>query len=153
MRAQRAVTAHPFTQIPPFPAARPAGDRVSHATYPLSPLEECDARESKSRREGRDLARDNAAGRVVMNDTSSGGRDDTRLPVGEPYIRMAVECPALRVGNWEGDDSKGSSAMDIAWSEIVVRGRIELPTFRFSGGRSYQLSYLTGPDRCHRVAS
>jgi hypothetical protein len=26
---------------------------------------------------------------------------------------------------------------------IVVRGRIELPTFRFSGGRSYQLSYLT----------
>src|SRR5436305_7741987 len=26
---------------------------------------------------------------------------------------------------------------------VVVRGRIELPTFRFSGGRSYQLSYLT----------
>jgi hypothetical protein len=25
----------------------------------------------------------------------------------------------------------------------VVRGRIELPTFRFSGGRSYRLSYLT----------
>jgi hypothetical protein len=25
----------------------------------------------------------------------------------------------------------------------VVRGRVELPTFRFSGGRSYQLSYLT----------
>jgi hypothetical protein len=31
---------------------------------------------------------------------------------------------------------------------LVVRGRVELPTFRFSGGRSYQLSYLTqsGPD-------
>ncbi len=28
-------------------------------------------------------------------------------------------------------------------SELVVRGRVELPTFRFSGGRSYQLSYLT----------
>src|ERR1700736_4078063 len=28
-------------------------------------------------------------------------------------------------------------------STLVVRGRIELPTFRFSGGRSYQLSYLT----------
>jgi hypothetical protein len=27
--------------------------------------------------------------------------------------------------------------------EIVVRGRVELPTFRFSGGRSYRLSYLT----------
>jgi hypothetical protein len=26
---------------------------------------------------------------------------------------------------------------------LVVRGRVELPTFRFSGGRSYQLSYLT----------
>lgn len=33
-------------------------------------------------------------------------------------------------------------------SKMVVRGRVELPTFRFSGGRSYQLSYLTqsGPD-------
>ncbi len=32
--------------------------------------------------------------------------------------------------------------------KLVVRGRVELPTFRFSGGRSYQLSYLTqsGPD-------
>jgi hypothetical protein len=27
----------------------------------------------------------------------------------------------------------------------VARGRIELPTYRFSGGRSYQLSYLAGP--------
>jgi hypothetical protein len=28
-------------------------------------------------------------------------------------------------------------------SETVVRDRIELSTFRFSGGRSYRLSYLT----------
>ena len=27
--------------------------------------------------------------------------------------------------------------------ELVVRDRIELSTFRFSGGRSYRLSYLT----------
>ena len=29
---------------------------------------------------------------------------------------------------------------------LVVRDRIELSTFRFSGGRSYQLSYLTWLD-------
>jgi hypothetical protein len=26
---------------------------------------------------------------------------------------------------------------------LVVRGGVEPPTFRFSGGRSYRLSYLT----------
>jgi hypothetical protein len=30
-------------------------------------------------------------------------------------------------------------------SEGVVRGGVEPPTFRFSGGRSYRLSYLTMP--------
>ena len=29
--------------------------------------------------------------------------------------------------------------------KMVVRGGVEPPTFRFSGGRSYQLSYLTLP--------
>jgi hypothetical protein len=32
-------------------------------------------------------------------------------------------------------------------SELVVRDRIELSTFRFSGGRSYRLSYLTEAGR------
>jgi hypothetical protein len=32
-------------------------------------------------------------------------------------------------------------------SEVVVRGGVEPPTFRFSGGRSYRLSYLTMPGR------
>jgi hypothetical protein len=34
-------------------------------------------------------------------------------------------------------------ARNLAWSELVVRGGVEPPTFRFSGGRSYRLSYLT----------
>ena len=29
--------------------------------------------------------------------------------------------------------------------KLVVRGGVEPPTFRFSGGRSYRLSYLTVP--------
>jgi tetratricopeptide (TPR) repeat protein len=37
-------------------------------------------------------------------------------------------------------------------SEVVVRGGVEPPTFRFSGGRSYQLSYLTVPGRCRPLA-
>ncbi len=41
-----------------------------------------------------------------MNDTSFCWREDTRLPVGEPYGRMAVECPALRVGNGQGDNTR-----------------------------------------------
>ena len=33
----------------------------------------------------------------------------------------------------------------IALVRVVVRGGVEPPTFRFSGGRSYRLSYLTLP--------
>ncbi len=79
--------------------------RVRTATCPPSPLEECDACDGESCREGPDLAGENAARRAKMNDTSSCRREDTRLPVGEPYSRMAVECPALRVGNGEGDNA------------------------------------------------
>ena len=35
------------------------------------------------------------------------------------------------------------SQRNVGWSKVVVRGGVEPPTFRFSGGRSYQLSYLT----------
>src|SRR5215467_11321443 len=38
-----------------------------------------------------------------------------------------------------GDDA-GSPGNAV---DLVVRGGVEPPTFRFSGGRSYQLSYLT----------
>ena len=34
---------------------------------------------------------------------------------------------------------------------LVARGGIEPPTFRFSGGRSYRLSYLAGRQQCLAV--
>ena len=35
----------------------------------------------------------------------------------------------------------------------MARGGIEPPTYRFSGGRSYQLSYLAAlPARAHRIS-
>jgi hypothetical protein len=36
------------------------------------------------------------------------------------------------------------------WSNMVARGGVEPPTYRFSGGRSYQLSYLAEPGAVHR---
>jgi hypothetical protein len=37
------------------------------------------------------------------------------------------------------------------WSRVVARGGVEPPTYRFSGGRSYQLSYLAETGGSHRV--
>jgi hypothetical protein len=37
----------------------------------------------------------------------------------------------------------GNPAGRFGCSDYVVRGGVEPPTFRFSGGRSYRLSYLT----------
>ena len=36
---------------------------------------------------------------------------------------------------------------------VVARGGVEPPTFRFSVGRSYQLSYLAGLGSCYTSAS
>src|SRR5262249_48356564 len=40
-----------------------------------------------------------------------------------------------------------SCEQDGCWSDVVARGGVEPPTYRFSGGRSYQLSYLAGRAR------
>jgi hypothetical protein len=48
------------------------------------------------------------------------------------------------------DDARDDQQQRLRCSQGVVRGGVEPPTFRFSGGRSYQLSYLTlaaGTDR------
>lgn len=87
-----------------MPCERPR-IRITTARRPPPPLEECDDCHCESRREGSDLAGENAAGRAVMSDTPSGWREDARLPVGEPCSRMAVDRPALREGNGEGDDA------------------------------------------------
>jgi len=60
---------------------------------PPSPLEDRDARDDKGRRQGSDLASDNAAGGPVVNDASSCWREDPRLPVGELHRWMAIERP------------------------------------------------------------
>jgi hypothetical protein len=39
----------------------------------------------------------------------------------------------------------GRNWLDASKSVVVARGGIEPPTYRFSGGRSYQLSYLAVP--------
>jgi hypothetical protein len=44
------------------------------------------------------------------------------------------------------DQRKPGSGAGIRVLVLVVRGGVEPPTFRFSGGRSYQLSYLTVPE-------
>ena len=54
--------------------------------------------------------------------------------------RFALAKPLAR---W---DSKEDQQRHLRWSEVVVRGGVEPPTFRFSGGRSYRLSYLTVPE-------
>jgi hypothetical protein len=67
------------------------------------------------------------------------------------------------------DEPKAKRRPRFRWSascqpgeELVARGGVEPPTFRFSGGRSYQLSYLAvlgswyprpGSGRCARAAN
>jgi hypothetical protein len=59
---------------------------------------------------------------------------------------------AVMSGQQRTVDHRGGLSTDLTfrlvialwhYSGVVVRDRIELSTFRFSGGRSYRLSYLT----------
>jgi hypothetical protein len=75
---------------------------------------------------------------------SESGR--TRTPRGSVTGGNATSLP---IEAWPGDRwsqfprRSGDHKVHIIPGQVVVRGRIELPTFRFSGGRSYRLSYLT----------
>ena len=63
------------------------------------------------------------------------------VPAEPPIVRLLLG-PKLRPQHEKTPGSRSRSGR-FHWSQVVVRDRIELSTFRFSGGRSYQLSYLT----------
>ena len=54
---------------------------------------------------------------------------------------VAVSVAVNEDSNAPGQTSSGAFLL----VNRVVRGGVEPPTYRFSGGRSYQLSYLTSP--------
>ena len=58
----------------------------------------------------------------------------------QPALLMTTDCMATAE---PGASRILRSPGQILRDEVVVRGGVEPPTFRFSGGRSYQLSYLT----------
>ena len=80
------------------------------------------------------------------------GRDVARLRPRSPrargrsrrHLRPGRQWPALAkvLARWHG---RNEQEQRFRCSGLVVRGGVEPPTFRFSGGRSYRLSYLTVP--------
>jgi site-specific DNA recombinase len=67
----------------------------------------------------------------------------TGIPAAEEDLWLSIERPSGRLP-WEAKDP--TALCGVRGSNVhglVVRGGVEPPTFRFSGGRSYQLSYLT----------
>jgi hypothetical protein len=56
---------------------------------------------------------------------------------------------AANVGQ-AGDRYKRRMTCTNGRSSVVARGGVEPPTFRFSVGRSYQLSYLARYGSCYR---
>ena len=53
---------------------------------------------------------------------------------------LTLHCPGMRFLRRVSGELWRTGARGTA--EVVGRGGVEPPTFRFSGGRSYQLSYL-----------
>jgi hypothetical protein len=62
--------------------------------------------------------------------------------------------PLAKQGGCEGMLEHGCSSLEpsVSGGQMVARDRIELSTYRFSGGRSYQLSYLAVLDSPPPVA-
>jgi hypothetical protein len=78
---------------------------------------------------------DMAAGLAAAADFLMALAGARRPPLGGASVSAVhIEWTAYRV-------LQGDVFADQRW--FVVRGGVEPPTFRFSGGRSYRLSYLT----------
>ena len=69
-----------------------------------------------------------------------GMRRTTRVTTGD--ARLTNEVPATAVNGRRDDESRRSEVCSDLRLRLVGRGGVEPPTFHFSGGRSYQLSYL-----------
>jgi hypothetical protein len=78
--------------------------------------------------------------------TSGAQAAQAQLTAAPAAFPLVIAVMAVRKAPPE-DTYKGVVALAelgrFSCSEWVVRDRIELSTFRFSGGRSYRLSYLT----------
>jgi hypothetical protein len=89
----------------------------------------------------RALARSRLPSRTLNDVVDPYGPACSAEPAEPPIVRLLLG-PKLRPGHEKTPGSRSWTGR-FNWSEVVVRGGVEPPTFRFSGGRSYQLSYLT----------
>lgn len=65
------------------------------------------------------------------------------------YADLTADKPGLGKSHGAFEQSESQLPQQ---TPTVARGGIEPPTFRFSGGRSYRLSYLAGGQRVPRRA-
>ena len=66
----------------------------------------------------------------------------TEKVLGAAHASLDAKRTAQQVR--EGESRRSETSSDLRLS-VVGRGGVEPPTFHFSGGRSYQLSYLPSP--------
>lgn len=72
---------------------------------------------------------------VTMTIYAHAALDEKRAALGRLGMCSAEAVAVKKPGTENGSGLFG-------WSDVVGRGGVEPPTFRFSGGRSYRLSYL-----------
>jgi hypothetical protein len=74
---------------------------------------------------------------------------------GQPSLVLACESHARKDERLTMPDTslKRSSARSIAWSEVVVRGGVEPPTFRFSGAIRRSRTVASRRLICHLAAT